>query len=69
MVFTTNFERLAPLVVEDQGAGFVPNPTGVKRASGLSLVRGLVRQLDGSLSIEQTDGARCTIVFRDRALH
>ena len=53
------------LVVEDDGPGFDLQETR-KRASGLGLVRGLVRQLGGSLAVERAGGARCILRFKDR---
>jgi two-component sensor histidine kinase len=55
------------LIVEDNGPGFPP-PHGGRRASGLGLVRGLLRQLGGSLQIqaggtENGAGARCVVRF------
>jgi two-component sensor histidine kinase len=55
------------LIVEDNGPGFPP-PQGGRRASGLGLVRGLLRQLGGSLQIqaggtENGAGARCVVRF------
>jgi two-component sensor histidine kinase len=61
-------ERFA-LTVEDNGPGFVADFDTSKRASGLGLVRGLVRQLGGTLTVERRDGARCTVTFSDRSLH
>jgi two-component sensor histidine kinase len=54
------------LVVEDDGPGFEPSEAR-RRASGLGLVRGLVRQLGGSLLIDRAPGARITVRFADRA--
>jgi two-component sensor histidine kinase len=53
--------------VEDSGPGFDLLETR-KRASGLGLVRGLVRQLGGSLSVERGPGARVLVRFKDRSL-
>jgi two-component sensor histidine kinase len=55
------------MIVEDNGPGFLPTQGG-RRASGLGLVRGLLRQLGGSLGIETIEtgdrkGARCVIRF------
>jgi two-component sensor histidine kinase len=55
------------LTVEDNGPGF-DLVESRKRASGLGLVRGLVRQLGGKLSVERTSGARVLVRFRDRSL-
>ena len=55
------------LVVEDDGPGFIPGPS--RRAhTGLGLVRGLCRQIGGSLSLEQGAsgrGARVVVRFGD----
>jgi two-component sensor histidine kinase len=63
LVFTNGDYLLS---IEDNGPGFDAIETR-KRASGLGLVRGLVRQLGGSLSIESTPGARIIVHFRDRS--
>ena len=52
----------ALLVVRDNGPGFRPGEAP-RRASGLGLVRGLLRQLGGSLTVEAEDGACCTVRF------
>lgn len=50
------------LLVADTGPGFeFQEPT--KKATGLGLVRGLVRQLNGSMKIETLNGAQTTIRF------
>ncbi|MBB6227383.1 two-component sensor histidine kinase [Polymorphobacter multimanifer] len=52
------------LRVGDNGPGFGAASSaggGRKRASGLGLVRGLLRQLGGSLAIEADAGARCVV--------
>jgi len=54
------------LSVEDNGPGFSLVETR-RRASGLGLVRGLVRQLGGSLSVDCTPGARVFVRFTDRS--
>jgi two-component sensor histidine kinase len=46
------------LEVRDNGPGFVDSRS-TRRASGLGLVRALLRQLGGRLDIEQENGARC----------
>lgn len=53
----------AVLSVSDNGPGF-GGAQSMKRSSGLGLVRGLLRQLGGSLTIEQDGGARCICRFR-----
>ena len=50
------------VVVSDNGAGFDLSETH-KRASGLGLVRGLLRQLGGSIRVERANGARCIVSF------
>jgi two-component sensor histidine kinase len=54
------------LIVGDDGPGYDLQETR-KRASGLGLVIGLVRQLGGSLAVERAGGARVTVRFRDRS--
>ena len=55
------------MIVDDNGPGFPPPQSG-RRASGLGLVRGLLRQLGGSLEIVSASddgrtGARCMVRF------
>ena len=50
------------LSVHDNGQGFDLSETR-KRASGIGLVRGLLRQLGGSLRVERRNGSRCTVSF------
>ena len=52
------------LVVADDGVGF-SEPAGAPRKGGLglSLVRSLVEQLDGSFTIEAGNGTRCLVRF------
>ena len=50
------------IVVQDHGPGFML-VEGTKRGSGLGLVRGLLRQLGGSIVVEQDDGARCVLAM------
>jgi len=64
--FSRKGEGRFSLVVEDDGPGFEPMQAR-RRASGLGLVRGLVRQLGGSMRIECAPGARITVCFTDRA--
>jgi two-component sensor histidine kinase len=64
---TRSGERYA-LMVEDEGPGFAADLVADKRASGLGLVRGLARQLGGTLTVERAGGARCTVTFADRSL-
>jgi two-component sensor histidine kinase len=52
------------LRVGDSGPGFNPE-LGRKRASGLGLVRGLLRQLGGSLTVEYEAGAVCVVLIPD----
>lgn len=61
-------ERFA-LTVEDNGPGFEPDHANGKRASGLGLVRGLARQLGGTLTVERDPTARCVVTFSDRSMH
>lgn len=54
------------LWVEDEGPGFeLPNDRR-KRASGLGLVDGLVRQLGGTFAVERGTRSRCVIELRER---
>jgi PAS domain S-box-containing protein len=50
------------LSVTDDGPGFEPLETG-RRASGLGLVRGLARQLGGTLEVTRMQGAHCVVRF------
>jgi two-component sensor histidine kinase len=50
------------MIVHDNGPGFT-GPDAQRRASGLGLVRALLRQLGGRLDIENQGGARCMARF------
>ncbi len=50
------------LAVQDNGLGFDPSES-LKRASGIGLVRGLLRQLGGSFAVERAGGSRCIVTF------
>jgi two-component sensor histidine kinase len=52
------------IIVKDNGPGFDLSESR-KRASGIGLVRGLLRQLGGSIRVERDDGARCIITLPD----
>lgn len=52
------------LVIADNGPGF-DYCERIGASSGLELVKGLVRQIRGTLSIDQDQGARITIDFAD----
>jgi two-component sensor histidine kinase len=58
------FDGKLELRVGDSGPGFSPKQ-GRKRASGLGLVRGLLRQLGGSLAVEYEAGAHCVVLIPD----
>lgn len=63
VALTAGGDGVVELSVEDEGPGFEPEAGAGRRASGLALVRGLARQVGGSLKIErgQHAGARCAI--------
>ena len=48
------------LTVRDPGPGFRPSELK-NRSSGIGLVRGLLRQLGGSFSVDYDNGAKCTV--------
>lgn len=50
------------LCVRDRGPGFDPGTTG--RSSGLSLVKGLCRQIGGRFEVSNDGGTVCSIHFR-----
>jgi two-component sensor histidine kinase len=55
------------LEVADDGVGLAPNASGVGSSSlGMQLVRGLVKQLDGTLVVENGRGARFVVSFPQR---
>jgi two-component sensor histidine kinase len=58
---------LINIVVHDNGPGFNLADSR-KRASGIGLVRGLLRQLGGSLEVQVENGARCSVGFPDPRL-
>jgi two-component sensor histidine kinase len=49
------------LTVHDAGSGFILDNRESKRASGIGLVRGLLRQLSGKLLVEHDAGAKCVV--------
>jgi two-component sensor histidine kinase len=52
------------LVVDDNGAGFdVPEDISAANGFGLKLVNLLVKQINGSLTIERKQGTRCVVTF------
>ncbi len=53
------------LTVQDDGPGFTPRNTG-RRASGLGLVRGMAKQIGGTLGIESQGGSTFTLRFASR---
>lgn len=59
--FVSNENKIR-IVVQDNGPGFDPSVSR-KRASGIGLVRGLLRQLGGSLAVEQDGGSRCIVTL------
>lgn len=67
-IVTINFgleNGVFQLCVHNPGVGFAIKATG-RRASGLGLVRGLVRQLHGTFDIESNDGVTCIVTFEER---
>lgn len=58
----TKSGETAQLVVADNGPGFRPGDAQ-RRASGLGLVRALMRRLGGSFEVEDASGARCIAQF------
>jgi two-component sensor histidine kinase len=53
---------IAQLDVQDNGSGFHA-PSVWKRGSGIGLVKGLIRQLRGKLTIDSTTGTRFSVAF------
>jgi two-component sensor histidine kinase len=51
------------LIVADDGTGANVESLETGSSLGLRLVRGLVRQLDGSLSLDAEDGLTVSITF------
>jgi two-component sensor histidine kinase len=58
-----NIEQEMVLWVEDDGPGFTCRPDGGRRSSGLGLVAGLTRQIQGTFEVERGVGARCIVRF------
>jgi PAS domain S-box-containing protein len=56
-------EKEMVLWVEDEGPGFEYRPNGGRRSSGLGLVAGLIRQIQGTFEVERGVGARCIVRF------
>lgn len=59
-VMLRRHEGQVVLAVADEGPGFELHETG-RRSSGLGLVRGLSRQLNGTFTVERAAGARCIV--------
>ncbi|MCE7699368.1 MAG: hypothetical protein K8E24_011370 [Methanobacterium paludis] len=57
------------LVVKDDGVG-IPADIDVKKSDtlGLTLVRGLVEQIEGLLTFDMDHGTEITIIFMEREL-
>jgi two-component sensor histidine kinase len=56
-------DRQVTLTIADNGPGFAPQKSH-RRASGVGLVKGLLRQLGGSLHIDSTpEGTTCRVGF------
>jgi two-component system, sensor histidine kinase PdtaS len=54
----------ARLVVSDDGVGFPPNTDiTTMHSMGITLVIGLVKQIDGTIALEQKDHPKLTVVF------
>jgi two-component sensor histidine kinase len=58
-----NAEREMVLWVEDDGPGFVYRPNSGRRSSGLGLVAGLTKQIQGTFEVERGVGTRCIVRF------
>lgn len=56
--------QLLQLVVQDTGRGY-PDPEALPRSSGLTLIRGLCRQIGAGLELGNRDGARTVVTFAD----
>jgi len=56
-------DREMVLWVEDDGPGFAYRPNGGRRSSGLGLVAGLTKQIQGTFEVERGVGARCIVRF------
>lgn len=52
------------LSVQDNGPGYPP-PDAMRRSSGLTLIRGLCRQIGAALDLTNRDGARSVVTFPD----
>lgn len=61
VAFLTDGKQMR-LEVQDNGPGFKANGV-MRRASGLGLVRALLRQLGGRLDVENNKGAHCIATF------
>lgn len=58
-----SYEKEMVLWVEDEGPGFDYRPNGGRRSSGLGLIAGLTRQIQGTFAVERGVGARCIVRF------
>jgi two-component sensor histidine kinase len=57
-------EGVFRLSVEDNGPGFDLAETS-RRASGIGLIRGLLRQLGGAIEVQRSAGSHCIVTFPD----
>jgi PAS domain S-box-containing protein len=51
------------LTVTDEGSGFQVNDNQARRSSGIGLIRGLARQIDGTFSVTFEQGTQCGVTF------
>jgi two-component sensor histidine kinase len=51
------------LTVTDEGSGFQVNDNQARRSSGIGLIRGLARQIDGTFSVTFEQGTQCCVTF------
>jgi PAS domain S-box-containing protein len=58
-----NHEKEMVLWVEDDGPGFAYRPGAGRRSSGLGLVAGLTKQIQGRFEVERGVGTRCIVRF------
>ena len=56
------------LTIADNGKGFVPNDEIENKSLGIQLIKGLSKEIKGTLSIEGTDGTKLTIQFKKETI-
>jgi two-component sensor histidine kinase len=62
-------EGIITLIIADNGKGFVPKDEDESKSLGIQLIRGLSKQINGSVLIEASIGTKVIIQFYKESLH